>query len=299
MRNLSIAAIAGTLFFAPGIDAQAPDASLKAIEIVPGLTFFEGEGAFTGGNVILLTGDEAIILIDDGMEPYKDLYLKTFEQYAGRPVDFVINTHVHGDHIGANRELRMSGTNIVAHDNVRRHMLENGLQSSDGMRPAEATELPQITFSDEVTFHLNGYTAHVMHLPHAHTDGDSFMHLGEINVILAGDAFFNGLFPYIDLDNGGTVDGFLAAQKRMLNLADDETRIAPGHGHLATKADLQTAYDMLFEANARIKALVDAGKSEEEIVAENPLADYHDVWNWGFITTERMTRTLYRSNSSK
>lgn len=297
MRFLTITAIAGTLLFAAGVNAQTPDASLKATEILPGLTFFEGEGAFTGGNVILLTGDEAVILIDDGMEPYKDLYLETFDEYAGRPVNFVINTHVHGDHIGANRELRMSGAHIVAHDNIRKHMLENGLRSRDGKRPAETTELPQITFSDQVTFHLNGYTAHVMHLPRAHTDGDSFIHLGEINVILAGDAFFNRLFPYIDLDNGGTVAGFLAAQKKMLSLANDDTQIAPGHGHLGTTADLQAAYDMLLDANARIKALVDAGKSEEEIVAANPLADYHDGWNWGFITTERMTRTLYRSNS--
>jgi glyoxylase-like metal-dependent hydrolase (beta-lactamase superfamily II) len=192
----------------------------------------------------------------------------------------------------------MNGAHIVAHDNIRRHMLENGLQTADGRRPAEPAELPQITFSDEVRFHLNGYTADVIHTPHAHTDGDSFIHLAQINVILAGDIFFNGMFPYVDLDGGGTIDGFLAAQAKILSLADDDTRIASGHGPLGNKARLQAAHDMLLDSNVRIKALVDAGKSVDEIVAENPLADYHDDWNWGFITTERMTRTLFRANSS-
>ena len=299
MRLLSLTVILSLCIVANCASAQAPEASLKATELVPGITMFEGQGAFTGGNVVLLTGEEAIVLIDDGLEPYSDLYLRTFEEYANRPVDFVITTHVHPDHIGANRELRMAGATIVAHDNIRRHMLENGLATHDGRRPAEPAELPQITFSDKVTFHLNGYTAQVIHLPHAHTDGDSFIHVDEANVILAGDAFFNGLFPYIDLDNGGTVGGFLAAQRQMLALADDDTKIASGHGPSGNKAALQAAHDMLADADARIKALIDDGKSEDEIVAANPLADYHDGWNWGFITTERMTRTLYRSNSTK
>lgn len=299
MRIASLALLLNFCLFVGNASAQATDASLKATEIVPGITLFEGQGAFTGGNVVLLTGDEAIVLIDDGLEPYSALYLKTFAEYAKRPVDFVINTHVHADHIGANRELRMAGANIVAHDNIRRHMLENGLATQDGRRPAEATELPQITFSDQVSFHLNGYTAQVTHVPHAHTDGDAFIQVNEANVILAGDVFFNGLFPYVDLDNGGTIKGYLAAQQKILQLADNSTKIAPGHGPVASKADLQAAHDMLADADARVKALVDAGKSEEEIVAANPLADYEDDWTWDFINAERMTRTLFRSNSTR
>ena len=121
----------------------------------------------------------------------------------------------------------------------------------------------------------------------------------DINVITAGDVLFNGLFPFIDMDSGGSVDGYLAAQRKLLALADDGTKIIPGHGPLATRADLLAAHEMLIDANERIKALVDAGQSEEDIVAANPLAEYHEVWNWGFITTERMTRALYRSNSSE
>ena len=148
---------------------------------------------------------------------------------------------------------------------------------------------------DAVTFHLNGHTANVFHVANAHTDGDSVIHFPEANIIHAGDTMFHRLFPYIDMDGGGSVEGFIAAQKKMISLANDETKIIPGHGELANKADLQAALDMLEDAQSRVKALVDAGKSQEEVVAENPLADYHDGWNWGFITTRIMTETLYRS----
>jgi glyoxylase-like metal-dependent hydrolase (beta-lactamase superfamily II) len=110
---------------------------------------------------------------------------------------------------------------------------------------------------------------------------------------------FNKLFPFIDMDGGGSVAGFIAAQKKMLSIVNNDTKIIPGHGELASKADLQAALDMLENAQSRVKALVDAGKSQEEVVAENPLADYHDGWNWGFITTQIMTETLYRSLTSE
>ena len=163
---------------------------------------------------------------------------------------------------------------------------------------AERDALPELTYTDEVTFHLNGHTAHVFHVANAHTDGDSVIRFPEVNVIHTGDVLFNQMFPFIDLDRGGSVAGFIAAQQLILSLADDDTQIIPGHGALADKADLQVSIDMLVDAQARVKALVDAGKSKDEILASNPLADYHDVWNWDFISTERMTETLYRSLTS-
>ena len=299
MRVITFATIFLSSLFATSVNAQESEITLKPTVIFPGLIMLEGDGGFFGGNVALLTGDDAIILIDDGMEPYGTLLLSSINELSDRPVDFVINTHVHGDHVGANRALHMTGATIVAHDNIRRRLQEQGWQDADGFRPVEPDELPQVTFSDAVTFHLNGQTARVLHVPHAHTDGDSFIHFSDSNVIHAGDVMFNGLFPFIDLDSGGSVPGYLAAQRKVLALADNDTQIIPGHGPLGSKADLLTAHEMLLDANARVKAMVDAGKSEEEIVAENPLADYHDDWNWGFITTERMTRTLYRSNSTE
>lgn len=298
MRIVIITSVLVTLFFSVEVNAQSPEVSLKATEVVPGLIMLEGEGGFVGGNMTLLAGDDASILIDDGLEPYGALLLAAINEHAARPVDFVINTHAHGDHVGSNRALHMSGATIVAHDNIRKRLIESGWQTADGKRPPVAEELPQITFSDAVTFHLNGHTAHVFHVEHAHTDGDSMIHFTDINVIHASDVFFNGLFPYIDLDSGGSVAGYLAAQARVLALADEDTKIIPGHGPLANKADMQTAHEMLIDANARVKALVDAGKSEDQVLADNPLADYHDVWNWDFITTRKMTQMLYRSNTA-
>ena len=288
MKNRILLALCTSLF-AVAATAQEGEISFKSTELAPGLYMLEGQGGFAGGNLGLITGDDGVVLIDDGLEPLVAVTVAAIESLTGDPVDFVINTHAHGDHTGANEALHGKGATVVAHDNLRRQMVKDG---------SSRAALPELTFTDAVTFHLNGHTANVFHVANAHTDGDSVIHFPEVNIIHTGDAMFNKLFPFIDMDSGGSVDGFIAAQKKIIALADDETKIIPGHGVLANKADLQAAVDMLEDAQARVKALVDAGKSQEEVLAENPLARYHDGWNWGFITTERMTEALYRSLTS-
>lgn len=276
--------------FAIAANAQEGEVSWKSTEIAAGLYMLEGQGGFAGGNLSLITGDDGVVLIDDGIEPLVPVTIAAIETLTGDPVDFVINTHAHGDHVGANATLHNKGATIIAHDNLRRQLVSEG-KAKD--------VLPELTFADSVTFHLNGHTARVFHVANAHTDGDSVIHFPEVNVIHAGDVLFNKLFPFIDLDSGGSVDGFIAAQIKVLALADDETKIVPGHGGLANKADLQAAVDMLVDARSRIAELVDDGRSLDEVKAENPLASYHDGWNWDFITTERMTEQLYRGLTSQ
>ncbi len=275
--------------------AQLSELNFKPIELSDGLYMFEGqlfEGreGFAGGNFALLTGSDGIILIDDAIEPMAGKVIEAVEAQTNRPVDFLINTHVHGDHIGGNAALHETGATIITHDNIRQRMLADG---------AATDALPVITFSDNVTFHLNGHTAYVFHIPNAHTDGDAVIHFPEVNVIAAGDILFNGMFPYIDLDGGGSVPGFIAALEQLLSMSDANTKIISGHGPLASKSDLQAARDMLVNALARVKMLVDAGKSEDEILAENPLASYDDSWGWFFISAETMTKALYRSLTEK
>ena len=270
--------------------SQENEISFKSTELAPGLYMLEGQGGFAGGNIGLLTGDDGVVVIDGGLEPLTAVTITAIEAITGEPLDFLINTHAHGDHVGGNAALREKGASIVAHEKLRDRMV-----ADDAARDA----LPELTYTGEVTFHLNGHTARVFHVANAHTDGDSAIHFPEVNVIHAGDALFNRLFPFIDLDSGGSVSGFIAAQEKILAMANNQTKIIAGHGELANKADLQVALDMLIDSRARVKALVDAGKSKDEIIAENPLADYHDVWNWGFITTERMTEMLYRSLTSE
>ena len=272
--------------------AQNMATEIAATEVTPGIYMLGGANGFSS-NMGLLVGDDRVVLIDDGMAPITADLVATVDKLADRPIDFIVNTHVHGDHVGSNATLADNGAVIFAHDNIRKRLVE-------APDPAGGVGgLPVVTFGDAVTFHVNGLEAYVFHVARAHTDGDAVIHLRGANVIVAGDLHFNYMFPFIDLDSGGSVRGFLDGQRRIVKMADDDTIIIPGHGALASRADLQAALDMLVDAEGRVEALVLEGKTEEEILAINPLADYHDTWNWGFITTERMTQTLYRSMTSE
>ena len=159
--------------------------------------------------------------------------------------------------------------------------------------------LPVITFSDRMTFHVNGEEAIAIHIPNAHTDGDAVIHFRNANVIAAGDLSFRGMFPFIDLDSGGTVEGYKAGMQQLIDMADADTRFITGHGAVGTRAGLEQDLAMLSDAEARVKTLMDKGMSDEEILAANPLAVYHDDYNWFFITTERMTQMFIRSLTGK
>ncbi|MEQ8206519.1 MAG: MBL fold metallo-hydrolase [Woeseia sp.] len=270
-----------------GTAAAQDDIQFKSTQLGTGLYMLEGVGGFSGGNLGLLIGDDGVVLIDDGLEPLAGKTLAAVQKVSGAPVDFVINTHVHGDHLGGNVALHQHGATIVAHDSIRQRLLDSD---------AERDALPELTFAEEVTFHLNNHKARVLHVEHAHTDGDAIIHFADANVIHTGDAMFNGLFPFIDLDSGGSVAGYIDAQTLLLGMSDAETRIIPGHGPLANRGDLIRARDMLADARDRIQALLDDGATAEEILSQNPLADYAE-WSWDFITTERMTEQLVRGLS--
>lgn len=283
------------LMFALAAHAQEAANPFTSEEVSPGIHVIYGAGEkFVGGNVSVMVGEEHVVLIDDAMVPTAPALISAVEAIADRPIDFVINTHYHGDHTGGNAQLAKDGTLVVAHDNLRKRLLEKP-EDAGG-----AAGIPVITFSETLTFHVNGKIAKVFHLPHAHTDGDGAIHFPEANVIHAGDVIFNGIFPYIDLDAGGSVAGFIAAQQQLIDMADDDTLFLAGHGDpVASKADVERDLAVLVEGRKRIQALVDQGMSEEEILAANPLADYHDDYNWSFITTERMTQTHYRDLTSE
>lgn len=282
------------LALAAPLQAQDFASSFDATEVAPGIYMLTGaEGKFGGGNMSVLVGDDQVVLIDDAMVPTAQPVLDAVDKLAGRAPDFVINTHVHGDHVGGNALMQENGAYVVAHDNIRKRL------SADSKDAGGDGGLPIITFSESVTFHVNGHEVFVFHVHHAHTDGDGAIYFRDHNVIHAGDILFNNLFPYIDLDNGGSVEGFIEAQEKLIAMADDETVLIAGHGELANKADVERNLAVLVDGRKRVKALVDQGMSEEEILAANPLADYHDDYNWSFITTERMTKTHFRDLTSE
>ncbi len=270
------------------------DVKFSTTEVAPGLYMFMGVGGFTGGNIGLSIGEDGVVMIDDSMPPMLDIMKTAIKSVTDKPVDFLINTHVHGDHTGNNEALGKEGTRIVAHENLRSHLLSKGIRGKNGMEPAPKAALPVITFSHSMNFHLNGNDAHIFHVEKAHTDGDAVIHFKNTNVIHTGDTLFNGMFPYIDFSSGGSLNGYIAAQKKTLSLTNDQTKIIPGHGKLATKQDLQASITMLEDSKAIIRQLIKAGKTQDEVVKLNPLAKYHDKWNWGFITTEKMTIQIYK-----
>lgn len=294
MRKLTLAC----LLVAPLAVAEEAPGPFAAVEVAPGIYqigntnegFALNEPSdFVGGGVGLLVGDEYIVMIDDVLEQTAPALVALAENIAGRPIDFVINTHAHGDHVGGNVYVTEQGALVVSHDQLRARMAgDPNLDTGPGA-------LPVITFSDRMTFHVNGEEAIAIHVPNAHTDGDAIIHFRNANVIAAGDLSFRGLFPFIDLDSGGSVKGFMAGMQLLIDMADEDTRFLTGHGPVATRADLVRDLAMLRDAEARVKNLLDEGMSEEEILAANPLADYHDQYSWFFITTERMTKTLVRS----
>lgn len=290
-RLIAIACLA----LAAPLQAQDFATAFDATEVAPGIHMLTGaEGKFGGGNMSVLVGDEQVVLIDDAMVPTAQPVLDAVKKLAGRAPDFVINTHIHGDHVGGNALMQENGAYVVAHDNIRKRL------AADSKDAGGDGGLPIITFSDSVTFHVNGHEVFVFHVHHAHTDGDGVIHFRDQNVIHAGDVLFNKVFPYIDLDNGGSIEGFIKAQEKLIAISDDDTVLIAGHGDpVASKADVETNLAVLKDGRKLVKALVDEGKTEEEVLAANPLGKYHDDYSWSFITTERMTKTHYRDLTSE
>ncbi len=284
----------GTLLAAllSGTSAHAQsEVNITTQRVAGGISMLVGQG----GNIGLLTGPDGTFLIDDQFAPLTDKILAAIKQAGGDPPRFLINTHFHGDHTGGNENLGKKGTLIVSHDGVRDRLESASIIAAFNMKtpPQPKAALPVITFSEEVTFHINGDTVRVMHVPDAHTDGDSFIHFEKANVIHAGDVFFNGFYPFIDGDHGGTLRGTIAAADRMLLLADGNTRIIPGHGPLGDRAALQRYRDMLATAYGRLRALKDEGKTAAEAVAAAPLADLEATWGKGIFTGDKWIEVIW------
>ncbi|RMF79839.1 MAG: MBL fold metallo-hydrolase [Planctomycetota bacterium] len=251
--------------------------------------------AGAGGNMGLFVSDEGALLIDDQFAPLTGKIQAAIAKITDRPLRFLVNTHWHGDHVGGNENFGKAGVLIVAHDNVRRRMSTKQVMKAFNREvpPAPPAALPVITYNDRSTFHFGGETIEVIHVAPAHTDGDSLVYFRNANVLHTGDVFFNGMYPFIDAGSGGHIDGVIAAAERALSLTNDKTRIIPGHGDAATPADLREYISMLKAASANIHALIDAGKSRDEIVAAKPTADLDEKWGGGFMQPDRWVGVVY------
>ncbi len=251
----------------------------------------------SGGNVGVLHGPEGLMLVDDQYAPLSGKIQVAATGLTDSEIRFVVNTHYHGDHTGGNENFKVGGAVVVAHENVKSRLaktFENTLLGRT-MEAKDESFWPVVTFSQDITFYLNGEEVHIVHVKNAHTDGDALVHFKTSNILHTGDAFVRYGYPYVDVSAGGTIHGMIAAQKQILALCDEDTRIIPGHGELATAEDVRELLKMLEETKEIIATAKVAGETLEDLRARKPLESYHERWSGNFISSDLFTQIIYET----
>ena len=262
---------------------------IKATQLTEKVYMLQG----AGGNIGLSVGDQEIFIIDDQFAPLSQKILDAIKKISNKPLTFLVNTHFHGDHTGGNENMAKAGATIIAHENVKKRL--KGIQR-DGTFKSKET-IPVITFNDKLNITINDEDVAVFHVSNAHTDGDSILYFTESNVLHTGDTYFNGRYPYIDLNSGGSINGYIEAVKRAMILINEDTKIIPGHGQVSNLTEYKSFLNMLETLRGNIQNAIDSGKSEEDIKSDSSLTkDYDDLdYGTGFINSERIRLTIYKS----
>jgi cyclase len=260
----------------PPAPMPAPaDVRIETVDIAPGIYMLVGRG----GNIGVTVGTDGAAIIDDQFADMVPKIRAAVAMLSEKPVSFVINTHLHGDHTGGNDVFGKSGAVIIAHENVRKRLGTAQVNPSTNQPiPARAREaLPVVTFANSATLHFNDDDLEFTHLPNAHTETDIVIRFRKANVLHMGDCFTGG-FPFIDGNTGGTFDGLIAGQEKVLGMIDDQTKVIRGHGPLGNKAELSAYHDMLVTVRDRVAKLVKSGKSQEEVVAARPTKEFEEKY---------------------
>lgn len=290
MKNITTTIFLFVLIWSPLFAFQNFDnVEIKIIPVNKNVYMLKG----AGGNIGILTGKDGVFMIDDQFAPLSPKIIDKLKTISDQPVKFLVNTHHHGDHVGGNANFQEEGALILAHENVRKRLKEND-ENIDG--------LPVITFNENINLHLNDNDIMVAHVHNAHTDGDALVYFPQSNVLHAGDTFFNGMFPFIDLDSGGSIDGYIEAAKTGLRIINENTRIIPGHGDIATYSDYEDFLSMLETIRENVQQAINEGKSENEVTKNEELTKefYTDKEAQEFfINGEKIRRTFFKSLSDK
>ncbi len=275
----------------------------KFIKLTDNIYMYQSKG----GNIGLYVGKDGIFMIDDQFADNIEEVVKDIKRISKEPVKFLLNTHMHGDHTGGNTYLAKKGVTIFSQENVRsglqkmmkkRKEEKKGMDKKGGDNKNETVKspkitLPQITFKEDLTFYIDREQILVKHIHNAHTDGDAIVYFPKSNVIHTGDILFNNLYPFIDIENGGSVEGVINALKDITMMANEDTKIIPGHGNLATLQDINTNMYMLTFVYNRVMMYYRQNKSLEEIQAMNLTEKYDEKFAWKFIDGKKLVAMIY------
>jgi cyclase len=308
MTRITLAALAAAFVFATAANAQQPatppaapppplvdwdKVQIKTTNLGNNTYMLEGQG----GNITVAVGSDAIVMVDGQFAPLSEKIKAAIRTISPLPIRYLVNTHYHGDHTGGNENFAKDGVAIVAHDNLRVRLAAGTRQATGAPVPPRPDALPKQTYlGGSMLLEAGGRKAQLTHIANAHTDGDTWVYFADANVLSTGDTF-NNLKRYqnIDYANGGDVRGMIRAIDTYLKAANDDTKIVPGHGPLATKADLVTFRNMLVTSRDRIEKLFSEGKTEQEVVALKPLADLDATWGNNEQHAASHTRNVYNS----
>jgi cyclase len=271
---------------------------IKPTDLGNNTYMLEGEG----GNITVAVGSDGVLMVDSEFAPLHDRIKAAITKISSLPIKYLVNTHFHGDHTGGNALFHKDGATVVAQVNVRNRLAAGTTNGLTGFKtpPADADALPTQTYTNQLVLKLKGRRPIFLgHPKNAHTDGDTYVLFSDANVLSTGDVFTNGHYPNIDFANGGNIKGMIAGAETYLRLANDKTKIVPGHGPLASKADLATYLTMLTTARDRMAALVKQGKSEADVVAAKPFADLDKTWAASDQASTNFIRVVYHSLADK
>ncbi len=250
-----------------------------------------------GGNMTALIGAGGTLLVDDEFGPQTPAIVAKLKELGGGAPRLVVNTHYHHDHTGGNASMRADGAIIIAQDNVRARLAQVQRTPIGGKHPGRIADAgrPTITFERSLTLHLDKHAVHILHLPPGHTDGDSVVFFKQANVVSMGDLFFNGIYPVIDVEAGGSVGGMIRDIKKVLPYMDGKTVVIPGHGPVGDKAQLMAFMRMMVTVRDNVRKLVDEGKTLKQIQAAHPTAAYDARWDGHGVSAARFVAEVYYS----
>ncbi|WP_440121141.1 MBL fold metallo-hydrolase [Tenacibaculum sp. Ill] len=274
--------------------SQQKEVKITSEKLTENIYVLKGQG----GNIGVFVEENGVFMIDDQFAPLSKKILAAIKTITDNPITYLINTHWHGDHTGGNANFQKEGAVIVSHENVRKRMSIDQVVRGKKKSASPKEALPVITFSEDIQFYIGEEPILITHIHNAHTDGDALVYFGNSNVLHVGDAYFQGKFPYIDIDSGGTIDGYIKGVENMIMIADDDTKIIPGHGNVSSEKELKVYLSMLKDLKSTISSEIKKGRSLEEVKSNSSITEKYKSYN-GWITEEKIKEAIYKSLKMK